>query len=691
MPAPTSTTRLAGVAVPDAGQPAGVDQQVEPGRWSAPVELGRRAARNHRQVVRGGQPPCTAAAASTVPGAATQRAGTPATSSAGPGLPGERRAADRRQPPLHVGAPRQSSWSQSYTCSNDPQRPRATAPGSVTSVTDETKAPVAKRVHARAHPPRRHGRRRVRLARRQGRSRHDRLPRGGERVHRGARPRTSPPLRETLFDEIKTPHPGDRPLGADPQGRLLVLHPHRRGPAVRHPLPASPSRPGETAPPATGDGAPLAGEESCSTATRSPTGTSSSRSARSTSARTAAGWPTRPTSPATSASPCGSRTCAPARCSPTRCRTRSTARPGRPTASTLFYLTVDDAWRPYRVWRHTRRHARRRRRDRLRGARRAVLGRRRAHPLGAVHPHRVPAARSPARYGSSRPTTRPPTPARDRAAPAGRRVLGRAPRPPVPDPAQRRRRGLRARVHVGRRPGRLDDADRAPARHPAGVGRRVRRAPGRLAAPRRPDRPAGAAARRRPTATTSSSPSRSTASAWTPTRSTTPTIVRLRYTSLVTPDSVYDYDLVTGELMLRKQQAGARRTGLRPGRLRAAPRVGAGRRRHPRADLAGLPQGHAARRLGARACSTATARTRHRWTRGSRSPRLSLLDRGFVFAVAHVRGGGEMGRRWYDDGKLLAKKNTFTDFVACARAPGRRPAGPRRTGWSPAAARPAAC
>jgi oligopeptidase B len=47
--------------------------------------------------------------------------------------------------------------------------------------------------------------------------------------------------------------------------------------------------------------------------------------------------------------------------------------------------------------------------------------------------------------------------------------------------------------------------------------------------------------------------------------------------------------------------------------------------------------------------------------------RLSLLDRGFVFAVAHIRGGGEMGRRWYEEGKLLAKRNTFTDFVACAR------------------------
>jgi oligopeptidase B len=50
------------------------------------------------------------------------------------------------------------------------------------------------------------------------------------------------------------------------------------------------------------------------------------------------------------------------------------------------------------------------------------------------------------------------------------------------------------------------------------------------------------------------------------------------------------------------------------------------------------------------------------------SLRLSLLDRGFVFAIAHVRGGGEMGRRWYEEGKFLAKPNTFTDFIACARA-----------------------
>jgi oligopeptidase B len=54
-------------------------------------------------------------------------------------------------------------------------------------------------------------------------------------------------------------------------------------------------------------------------------------------------------------------------------------------------------------------------------------------------------------------------------------------------------------------------------------------------------------------------------------------------------------------------------------------------------------------------------------TAGFSSLRLSLLDRGFIYAIAHVRGGQEMGRQWYDNGKFLKKKNTFTDFIACSK------------------------
>ena len=46
--------------------------------------------------------------------------------------------------------------------------------------------------------------------------------------------------------------------------------------------------------------------------------------------------------------------------------------------------------------------------------------------------------------------------------------------------------------------------------------------------------------------------------------------------------------------------------------------------------------------------------------------RLSLLNRGFVYAIAHIRGGQEMGRQWYEDGKMFKKKNIFTDSIDCA-------------------------
>ena len=144
--------------------------------------------------------------------------------------------------------------------------------------------------------------------------------------------------------------------------------------------------------------------------------------------------------------------------------------------------------------------------------------------------------------------------------------------------------------------------------------------------------------------------------------------LRLGYVSMVTPDSVYDCDMATGELTL----------------LRQRPVL-------PRPDGAGYdPADYEQHREWATAgdgtkipislvCRKGTPRDGSApcllYGYGSYEisvdpgfsiPRLSLLDRGFSYAIAHIRGGGEMGRRWYDDGKLLRKANTFSDFVTCA-------------------------
>ena len=182
---------------------------------------------------------------------------------------------------------------------------------------------------------------------------HARLPERRERLHRRASPAHLAELRGQMFAEIK-----DRTQETDlsvpsRKGGWWYYTRTVEGQQYGDPLPPQwpPARP---YPPNVDrhGAAAAAARRSCSTATRSPRGTTSSRSAPSTSARTAAGWPTPPTSPATSGSPCGSRTWPPASCCPTRCPTPTTAPPGRPTRRTLFYLTVDDAWRPYRVWRH---------------------------------------------------------------------------------------------------------------------------------------------------------------------------------------------------------------------------------------------------------------------------------------------------------------------------------------------------
>jgi oligopeptidase B len=141
------------------------------------------------------------------------------------------------------------------------------------------------------------------------------------------------------------------------------------------------------------------------------------------------------------------------------------------------------------------------------------------------------------------------------------------------------------------------------------------------------------------------------------------TSFRLHYTSLVTPDSIYDCDLQTGTLTLRKQK----------------PVLGgydaADYEQHREWALAEdgtrVPISLVCRRGTPQDGSAPAVIYGYGSYEASMDPwfsvgRLSLLDRGVVFAVAHVRGGGELGRRWYEQGKLLAKKNTFSDFVAAA-------------------------
>lgn len=145
--------------------------------------------------------------------------------------------------------------------------------------------------------------------------------------------------------------------------------------------------------------------------------------------------------------------------------------------------------------------------------------------------------------------------------------------------------------------------------------------------------------------------------------------LRLRYTSLVTPDSVYDYDLVSRRMTQRRQRP------VLPG-PDGRPYDPAGYEQHRDWAIADdgtrVPISLICRAGTPRDGSAPCVIYGYGSYEASMDPwfsvaRLSLLDRGVVFAVAHIRGGGELGRRWYDQGKLLAKKNTFTDFVASAR------------------------
>ena len=141
-------------------------------------------------------------------------------------------------------------------------------------------------------------------------------------------------------------------------------------------------------------------------------------------------------------------------------------------------------------------------------------------------------------------------------------------------------------------------------------------------------------------------------------------VVRLHYTSLVTPMSIYDYDLVTRRMVLRKRT---------PVLGDFDPERYEQHREWAVADDGTRVPISLVSKVGTPRDGSAPCVLYGYGSYEASSdpwfsiPRLSLLDRGVVFAIAHIRGGGEMGRRWYENGKLLAKKNTFTDFIACAR------------------------
>jgi len=141
-------------------------------------------------------------------------------------------------------------------------------------------------------------------------------------------------------------------------------------------------------------------------------------------------------------------------------------------------------------------------------------------------------------------------------------------------------------------------------------------------------------------------------------------VLRYGYTSLVTPSSTFDYDMKTKEKTLLKQQevlGGYDAAQYVTERIMAKAKDGVqipvslvykkGTKKDGQAPLLLYAYGSYGASMDP----------------SFNSGRLSLLDRGFIYAIAHIRGGEEMGRQWYEDGKMMKKKNTFTDFIDCGQ------------------------
>jgi oligopeptidase B len=142
------------------------------------------------------------------------------------------------------------------------------------------------------------------------------------------------------------------------------------------------------------------------------------------------------------------------------------------------------------------------------------------------------------------------------------------------------------------------------------------------------------------------------------------TSLRYEYSSLVTPRSVLDVDMDTGDRVLRKRQQVL--GDFSPERY-TSERLWATADDGTRVPVSVVRRTTTPLDGSAPCLLYGYGAYEHSIDPVFSSIRLSLLDRGVVFAIAHVRGGGELGRHWYEDGKLAAKPNSFTDFVACAR------------------------
>lgn len=141
-------------------------------------------------------------------------------------------------------------------------------------------------------------------------------------------------------------------------------------------------------------------------------------------------------------------------------------------------------------------------------------------------------------------------------------------------------------------------------------------------------------------------------------------ILRLGYTSMTTPNSIFDYNMKSKEMKLLKEAevlGDFDSNNYKSERFFVAAR-----------DGQKVPVSLVYRK-GTKLDGTAPLLLYAYGSYGNSmdpyfsSVRLSLLDRGFIYAIAHIRGGEEMGRWWYEDGKLLKKKNTFTDFIDCGK------------------------